>query len=164
MKKMKYIYAGMIAASLMTAPSLTSCSDYLDVNDNPNYPTSAALAQLLPSVCTYTMSQLAYNGVLIGNMWMQYTTQGNTTNQYNTTTNYNVTVSSFNNFWTYGYSNTLEDVKILLAQAEEQGAWNYWLIGTVLKAYNYQILADFYEDLPYTEALDAVNFPNPNYD
>ena len=164
MKKMKYIYAGLIAASLMTAPSLTSCSDYLDVNNNPNYPTSAALAQLLPSVCTYTMSQLAYNGVLIGNMWMQYTTQGNTTNQYNTTANYNVTVSSYNNFWTYGYSNTLEDIKIMLTQAEEQGAWNYWLIATVLKAYNYHILADFYEDLPYTEALNAVEFPNPKYD
>ena len=111
---MKFIYTGLIAASLMTAPSLTSCSDYLDVNDNPNYPTTAALAQLLPSVCTYTMSQLAYNGVLLGNMWMQYTTQGNTTNQYNTTANYNVTVDSYNNFWTYAYSNTLEDIKIML--------------------------------------------------
>ena len=47
MKKMKFIYTGLIAASLMTAPSLTSCSDYLDVNDNPNYPTTAALV-LIP--------------------------------------------------------------------------------------------------------------------
>ena len=164
MKKMKFIYAGLIAATLMTGTSLTSCSDYLDVNHNPNYPTDAALAQLLPSTCATTIARLGYDGVLIGNMWMQYTTQGNTTNQYNTTANYNVTVSSYNNFWTNAYSNTLEDIKIMLAQAEEQEAWNYWLMGTVLKAYNYHILADLYEELPYTEALDAVNFPNPHYD
>lgn len=161
---MKFIYAGLIAATLMTGTSLTSCSDYLDVNQNPNYPTDAALAQLLPSVCATTIARLGYDGVLIGNMWMQYTTQGNTTNQYNTTANYNVTVSSYNNFWTNAYSNTLEDIKIMLAQAEEQEAWNYWLMGTVLKAYNYHILADLYEELPYTEALDAVNFPNPTFD
>ena len=69
---MKFIYAGLIAATLMTGTSLTSCSDYLDVNQNPNYPTDAALAQLLPSVCATTIARLGYDGVLIGNMWMQY--------------------------------------------------------------------------------------------
>lgn len=163
MKKMKFIYAGLIAA-LMGGASLTSCSDYLDVNDNPNYPTSAGLAQLLPSICATTYGQYGQNGVLIGNMWMQYTTQGNTTNQYNTTVNYSVTVSSYNYIWRNAYANTLPDIEIMLAQAEEEGAWNYWMIGTILKAYNYHMLADLYEDIPFTEAVDGDNNKYPNYD
>lgn len=163
MKKMKFIYTGLIAA-LIGGSALTSCSDYLDVNDNPNYPTSAGLAQLLPSVCATTYGQYGMNGVLIGNMWMQYTTQGNTTNQYNTTVNYSVTTSSYNYIWRNAYANTLPDIEIMLTQAEEQEAWNYWVIGMILKAYNYHMLTDIYEDIPYTEALDTETTKYPNYD
>ncbi|GHV51058.1 hypothetical protein FACS1894181_12410 [Bacteroidia bacterium] len=161
MKKINFIFASLI---LLLSAGFTSCNDYLDINDNPNYPTEATLTTLLPSIGATTVAQWGYNGQLIGDLWNQYVTQGNSTNQYNTTANYSLTQDSYNAFWTNAYANTLPDIKILLAIAEQQNAWNYWLIATVLKAYNFHQLTDWYGDIPFTEATNAAEFPNPKYD
>jgi len=158
-KIFKYVVSAF-AASVFFA----SCEDYLDINKNPNYPTEATLATLLPSAGATTIAQWGYNGQIIGDMWCQYTTQGNSTNQYNTTVNYSLTQDSYNAFWTNAYANTLPDLKIVLSLAEEQGAWNYWVIAKILTAYNFHLLTDFYGDIPFTEALDANNYPQPKYD
>lgn len=161
MKKYYRIFAMLAAVCCIT---LSSCKDFLDINRNPNYPTEASCATLLPSVCASTVAQLGYNGELLGIMFNQYCTQGNSTNQYNTAVTYALTNSSYTGFWTNAYGATLPDLKIMIAKAEETGEWNYWLVGKVLEAYNWHILADIYEDIPFTEALNADEFPYPNYD
>lgn len=162
MKKKKLIY---IALSLLLASgSFTSCDDYLDINDNPNYPTTANLESLLPSAGASTVAQWGLNGQLVGELWNQYVTQGNSTNQYNTTVNYSITQESYNAFWTNAYANTLPDLKIMITLAEEKAAWNYWVIGKILTAYNYHMLTDFYGDIPFTEAINVKEFPSPHYD
>ncbi len=162
MKKKNLIY---ITLSLfLTSISFVSCDDYLDINKNPNYPTEATLATLLPSAGATTVAQWGFNGQLVGDLWNQYVTQGNSTNQYNTTVNYSITQDSYNAFWTNAYANTLPDLKILISLAEQKGAWNYWVIGKILTAYNYHMLTDFYGDIPFTEALNATEFPAPKYD
>lgn len=163
MKKYKLISTGLIA-SFMAVASLTSCSDYLDVNENPNYPQVTTMEALLPSACASTVAQLGLNGCIIGNMWLQHTTQGNSTNQYNTTVNYSLSVSSYNAFFTNAYANTLPDLKEVIEKAEDAGAWNFWVVGKVLTAYNYQMLTDMYEDIPFTEAIDHDKYPYPKYD
>ncbi|MDH6304479.1 hypothetical protein M2459_001212 [Parabacteroides sp. PF5-5] len=161
--KLKKIIATTLIMGFISA-SFISCEDYLDVNENPNYPTDATLQTLLPSVGATTIAQIGLNGALIGTLWMQHATQGNSTNQYNSLANYNITVSSYNAFWSNAYANTLQDIKILLTIAEEENAWNYWLIAKVLEAYNYHFLTDLYGDIPFTEALQASEFPYPKYD
>lgn len=153
-----------ILMALIISVTIVSCDDILDINKNPNYPTEATLETLLPSAGATTVAQWGYNGQLIGDLWNQYVTQGNSTNQYNTTANYSLTQDSYNAFWTNAYANTLPDLKILITMAEEKDAWNYWLIAKVLTAYNFHLLTDFYGDIPFTEALNATEFPNPKYD
>lgn len=162
MKRRNFIYTGL--ATLLLGVSMTSCEDYLDINNNPNFPTEATLSTLFPSAAITTISQTGYNGMLLGTMWMQYTTQGNTTNQYNTTCNYSLTTASYNALWTNAYANTLPDLKQVIEKAEEEGAWHYWMMAKVLMAYNYHILTDLYEDIPFTEAVQPKEFPNPKYD
>lgn len=159
MKKYKLLIGLMLAVGV----SLTSCDNYLDINTNPNYPGTATMETLLPSVGSSTIAQLGLNGDLIGSLWAQYVTQGNSTNQYNTTCTYSLSTADYNGFWTNAYSNTLPDIKNILGQAEEEGAWNYWVIATVLKAYTFHILTDLYGDIPFTEATNN-DFPNPMYD
>lgn len=163
MKKIKYYIAGLFGIMTFGA-SLTSCSDYLDTNDNPNYPTEATLATLLPSASATTIAQYGLNGTLIGTVWLQHATQGNSTNQYNTVVNYSLTTASYNYIWTNAYANTLPDLKLIIGKAEEEGAWNYWLIAKVLTAYNFHMLTDLYEDIPFTEALDADTYRHPKFD
>lgn len=162
MKRNKFIQIGV--ATILSIIALTSCDKFLDINDNPNYPTDAGLSALPSSSGATTIAQLGLNGTLIGTMWMQYTTQGNSTNQYNTTVNYQVTTAEYNAFWTNAYANTLEDLKQVVVRAEKQKAWNYWVIGKILTAYNYHILTDLYEDIPFTQALDPVLYPKPKFD
>lgn len=163
MKRYKLLYSSLFAL-LIAGTSLTSCKDYLDVNDNPNYPVTTTMSALLPSACASTISQLGLYGDLMGDMWLQFTTQGNTTNQYNTLCNYSLTVTSYNGFFTNAYTNTLPDLKDVLSMAEQEEAWDYWVIAKVLTAYNYHMLADLYEDIPFTEALDQEKYPYPHYD
>lgn len=144
--------------------TLSSCGDFLDINRNPNYLSEASSATLLPSVCASTVAQWGYNGEMLGIMFNQYCTQGNTTNQYNTYVTYAFNNSNMTGFWTNPYGATLPDAKIMVEQSEAAGEWNYWLIGKVLMAYNWSILVDLYEDIPFTEALNADEFPYPNYD
>lgn len=163
MKRCKLLYSSLFAF-LIGGTSLTSCKDYLDVNDNPNYPVATTMSALLPSACASTIAQLGLYGDLIGDMWLQFTTQGNTTNQYNTLCNYSLTVTSYNGFFTNAYTNTLPDLKDVITMAEEEEAWDYWVIAKILTAYNYHMLADLYEDIPFTEALDQEKYPYPHYD
>ena len=160
MKKYFRIFAMVALCSL----ALASCESFLDINKNPNYPSEATCETLLPSVCATTVVQTGYNGEVMGLMFNQFCTQGNSTNQYNSLTNYGLTAGSYTGFWSNAYGNTLPDIKILLAKAEEKGYWNYWLIAKVLEAYNWALLVDLYEDIPFTEALNADEYPYPNYD
>lgn len=160
MKNLLYIALSL----LLTSASFTSCNDYMDVNTNPNYPANANLESLLPAAEVGTIAQLGLNGQLIGSLWSQYVTQGNSTNQYNTTVNYSITQDSYNAFWTNAYANTLQDLKVMMSLAEEKKAWNYWVIGKILTAYNYHVLTDLYGDIPFTEALDIKKYPAPKYD
>ncbi|MDR0972715.1 MAG: SusD/RagB family nutrient-binding outer membrane lipoprotein [Prevotellaceae bacterium] len=160
MKRKNIFSIGLLTAAL--GISSMSCSDYLDINTNPNYMAEASLPNLLPSIEAGTMAYWALSGMQVGELWMQVATQGNTTNQYNTTVAYNLNTTSYATFWN-AYSIQLEDIKMLLPEAEAQGAWNYWLIAKVLQAYNFHLLTDWYEDIPFTEALNA-EYPNPKYD
>lgn len=163
MEKVKNIYTALVAM-LMTATSLTSCDSWLDVNENPNYPSTTTMEALLPSVCASTIAQYGLNGCLIGTMWLQHTTQGNSTNQYNTTVNYSISVSSYNDFFNNAYANTLPDLKEIIEKSEAKDAWNFWLVAKVLTAYNYHMLTDLYGDIPFTEANNVKEYPYPKYD
>lgn len=160
MKKYFKIFAMVALCSL----SLASCESFLDINKNPNYPTEATCATLLPSVCASTTAYLGTSGEQIGIFFNQFCTQGNSTNQYNSVVNFSLTAGSFTAFWSNAYGNTLPDLKIMNQLAEEQGYWNYWVIGKVLEAYTWGLLIDLYEDVPFTEALNSDEFPYPNYD
>jgi hypothetical protein len=144
--------------------TLLSCDAYLDVNTNPNSPAEVTARNLLPTVEASTIARLGNEGALIGTFWMQYATQGNTTNQYNTLANYSLTASSYQNIWSNAYSNTLSDIRIMLERAEVEKVGNFWFMGKVLEAYNLHILMEWYGDIPFTERNNSEEFPQPKYD
>lgn len=169
MKTYKVLSMALLGAA-MTMGSLTSCSDsgFLDINYNPNYPSTATYKQLIPSAEAATIAVWGLYGQLTGDFWCQYTTQGNSTNQYNTLANYAITTSSSTPpvapLWQNAYANTLEDLKLALASAEESSAWNYWMVAKILQAYNYLVLTDSYGDIPFTTALDINENPTPMFE
>ncbi len=166
----KYITWGLLFLSVaFLIGSMTACSNssYLDINYNPNYPSSATCKNLVPAAEASTVAVLGLYGTVTGNMWCQYTTQGNSTNQYNNLCGYAVTTSEsyppVTSLWQNSYANALEDLKLALTDAEAKGLWNYWLVAKVLQAYHFLMLTDSYGDIPFTEALNP-QLVNPAFD
>lgn len=162
MKKLNLLYVGLVSSLLLTS---TACSDYLDINDNPNYPSDVTASTLLPSGIASTIGVLGSSYELYGGMWSQHYMQGQTSNQYNTICNYSITNTAESRMWTTLYSMALPDLDLVIKQSEESGEWNYWAIAKVMTAFDYHILVDTYGSIPFTEALKAdEGIFNPKFD
>ena len=81
MKRYKFLSAALLGA-LLTMGTVTSCSDsgYLDINYNPNYPSTASYKQLLPAAEGSIVAVSGLYQQITGDFWCQYVTQGNSTN------------------------------------------------------------------------------------
>lgn len=162
MKKIKNILVGLVAVSL--AGGFSSCSDYLDINTNPNYPATAEPATLLPSALASTAMAVGFQYELFGTFWAQHATQYVLSNQYNTFVTYNIT--SDNSYagraWSNFYAMALPDLDLIIKQSEESGSWNYWVMAKVMMAYDFLMLTDAFGDIPFTEAL--LGDGSPKYD
>lgn len=150
-----------LAFSLLTA---MSCNDQLDINRDPDAlaPEQVPLKAELPTTET-GMAGISGSALAIaGGFWSQYFTQSSTANQYKTIDNYSIGTSDLNGVWGASYD-ALLDARNIKKNAVAKGNWKYYLIASTLEAYQFQILADSYGNIPYTQALDS-SILNPKYD
>lgn len=143
---------------------LTSCEEYLDVNVDPNNPTSATPDLILPVAQKYTADIIKGDrrANTIGNMMMYNWSQSDGFAWYPDEFKYNVTSSFYSNIFNNSYSSALKQYQ-LLTQLEEKYDY-YKAIGMIMKAYHFQLLVDFYGDVPYSEALLRKDNATPKYD
>jgi hypothetical protein len=159
-KYMKKIFAGLfITAAVLGA----SCSKQLDINDNPNKATSATPELILPQALTNSASVLnSYNtyGSQIGG----YSANAGGYGGFGANITYNFT-TEYSNLWSTTFDN-LEDYQTIINQTAEQLPLyaNFNAAARIMKAFNYQMLVDAYNDVPYTEALQGANNLTPAYD
>ncbi|MEX0289066.1 MAG: SusD/RagB family nutrient-binding outer membrane lipoprotein [Flavobacteriaceae bacterium] len=74
------------------------------------------------------------------------------------------TPTNLNGAWRAVYSNALPDIRTMVPLAEEQELYTHVGIAKVLEAYMMITMVDFFGDIPYSEAVKGVEFPNPNVD
>lgn len=141
-----------------------ACEKHLDINVDPSYPGDAAPELLLPSSIAWTASRTGSDLQLIGSFWSQHYTQNNSSNQYNTLAIYSIQNSSYTAIWSSAYFGALTDLKRIIEKSEEGELWNYYVTAKVLTAFNYHILVDLYEKVPFTEALAGAGNLAPKYD
>lgn len=162
MKKKNLIYTGIISSLLLAS---TACSDYMDINDNPNYPANAEPSTLLPSGIAGVASEVGGHYQLYGGLWMQHYTQNHVSNQYISLYVYNISNATESRMWSTPYSNALPDLDLVISKAEAAGHWNYWAIAKVMTAFMYHVLVDTYGSIPFTEAMKAdEGIFNPKFD
>jgi hypothetical protein len=150
MKKIKYI-------PLIVLAFLLGCSDYLDVNVDPNNPADAEERLVLPAAEQSIAARVGNYYRITGSLWSQHYTQNNTSSQYIPTDNYDVENLNFlENDFVELYSGALNDLKFVKAKAKTSQNWTNYLIAQVLEAYAYQLVADLYDGAPVTEALKGT--------
>ena len=137
---------------------LCSCSKWLDVNEDPNTPKNVKLEELLPAGITSTAYIMGGRYQVLGALWSQHWTQSPGASQYAGIDAYDINSSSFDDRQ-YGalYSGALKNFEEIRQRAYAEQEWKYYMISTIMQCYIFQVLADLYEEIPFSEALIGEN-------
>ena len=144
------------------AAFLTGCS--LDVNTDPNYPSSVSASLVLPAAQNAIATVVGDGMYNYAGFFAQYYDQMPESNQYNTITEYNFTEQSslIDRSYRTLYAGALEDLDVVLKDANATAADRY--AATVLRAFSFQLLVDNMDKVPYTEALQGSANSMPKWD
>jgi hypothetical protein len=137
--------------------SVISCDDFLDINTDPNNPSVVPATLTLPTAQMKLATVLNGDYAVVGGIWAQHWTQSHVASQYRDEDRYALTNLDYQVPWRELYAGALVDLKKIEAEALSTENWNLYLQAVSLTAYTYQILVDWYDAVPYTEALGGEN-------
>lgn len=155
---------GLVAA---LAIGTTSCEDYLDVNTDPNGPSTSELVPelVLPGAQTRPSFTLMFNMNQLGNT-MVSTWSGNAQQiqtPFSDEFTYQIDTDFYAAIWNNLYVRTNNLTHIINFESTQNYDY-YKAAAKILKSFYFQYLVDVYGDIPYTEAhLRGDNF-FPSYD
>ncbi|MCG1035701.1 SusD/RagB family nutrient-binding outer membrane lipoprotein [Polaribacter sargassicola] len=136
--------------------------DFGDTNDNPNGPTAAVTSQLLTQA-QKTVSTIGTS--LTGTLFTQQITEG----QYPGQSRYATLTYSYNSYYTGAIQNLNEIIKLntdpeTVGEAEAFGNTNNQIAtAKILRAFILQFMTDSWGGLPWTEAFQGIDFPQPKF-
>jgi len=138
-----------------------SCKkDWLDVNTNPNTPTSTTPQLIFTNAVNTFISNTALHQ-FGSNMAGQYSQSTSFIGGQPSQT-YAISNTDFN-FFT-GFYNNLNDFQYVIDNATTDNTKHLGGFARVMKAFVYQRAVDLYGDIPYTEALKGTKGLQPKYD
>lgn len=143
---------------------ISSCSDWLDVNTDPNVPTAVTTELVLPAAQASIAVQVG--GVLFntGGFYAQYWSQAPEANQYNDMDKFDLKTDFLDNVYTELYAGALNDLEYIRKNATEVNDHGNYLAATVLRAYTFQLIVDLIDKAPYTEALKGTDILSPVFE
>lgn len=156
--KITYILAVLLSFSV-----LTSCENYLDINEDPNNPLVVPVSQLLPAAqLSMTRGVDMNTGLsLFASLYTHQVVQrGIAANDYA----FDGQSFGVASPWTNIYVNALTNIRDMIRFAEEDGNTRYAGVAKLMKAYTFAVLVDIYGDVPYFEANQGSLQTNPVYD
>ena len=160
---MKSIRKLILCGATLLTLSLGSCSDWLDVNIDPENPSSesATYQTRLAHIEFYTNDANQFAA------WRTSMSMGDWTRYYNGGTYWSISywapqtgaVTTSYQWWFVGAASNVED---MYKKAMNAGAWHYAGAARVINAYGFMLMTDLHGEMPYTEAVgpDAT----PAYD
>jgi len=157
MKKHIYILAG--AAVVFSA----SCKKFLNINTNPNDPTTNTPELVMPQALTGTANivNVDYNSFGAD---LMYRANAGGFSGFGTVISYDYTTGTANNLWANTLNN-LEDYKYIKDKTSSNPKLVYYnAVARIMMAHDFQLLVDQYNDMPYTDALLGLENINPKYD
>jgi hypothetical protein len=160
LRKLKY-FVPLVAVMV----SLSCKKGFLDINTDPNNPTTIEVSKLLPTTQRTLGDALSLdeNNGGLSNVLAVYTHQMSTreeADKYGMTGSdptiaspwaklYSTTANPGTSFPFYGVLQNLEDI---IANSTADGNARYAGIAKILKAYSYSVLVDVFGDIPFSEA------------
>lgn len=163
MKKIFNTVNKSVLTLLIVLFSITGCSDFLDINTDPNNPLDARLDQVLPTAQTVIFEGLGNGSGGMSDLVSQYihhTVQRNNSNFYFFAGN----EFSISSAWPNLYAGALTDLNVIISKATERESWHYLGIAQILKAYTYSQMVDMWGMAAFFDFGKGTENPFPAYD
>ena len=155
---MKYIKS--ILMTFVCVLALASCSEWLDVNVDPENPSSesALFQNRLAHIEFYTNSATqfaAWRSTMSMGDWTRYNGGGNYwyMSYWRPVTG---AVTTAYQWWFVGAACNIED---MYKKAEEAEAWHYCGVAKIIRAYGFMLMTDLHGEMPYNDAIGASAYP-----
>ena len=131
-----------------------SCKKVLDINTDPNNPTTIAVSKLLTNSEAAFGTSLAIGGGNIGGLSEDLAVYTHQLTQRATADQYGVTGDDYwiGQAWNGIYLSTLNNLEDIITHATADGNLKYAGIAKILKAYAYSQMVDVFGDVPFSEA------------
>jgi hypothetical protein len=138
----------------LLALEVSACSDFLDVNTNPNAPENATIDIRLPAL-EATFIHASYYGsiALWGSEWTQQWAFNGTRRSYAQVQNYELFDTDAATTWNYLYSRPGNAAFTLARDASSEPDTYYRGIAKLFAGWTFQLITDLWGPAPLTEAF-----------
>jgi len=163
--QVKKPYLIILIALVGLSVGIVGCKkEKFNINRNPNQPTDSTVTYnvLLPAALQSTAYVVETNWGWLQN-WLGYWARSGTYAPNVTEETYEITTNFQSGLWDNIYSNAF-NYDIMENKAHQAGATFYEGVARIMKAHNFQILVDVYNNVPYFDALKGNANPTPKYD
>ena len=151
---MKKLYAAILVGSLCLS---YGCSDYLDVNTNPNAPQTVTANLYLPPMLHWMVTAPQYDGRFVGHYtqeWYSSSTASITPELTWGRMGYDPGSDNGAEQWRDVYWSLGQNLIDMNSKAEAEQRWDLLGVGQLLKAWGWQVLTDLHGEIIVKEAVD----------
>jgi hypothetical protein len=149
---MKKIFAVTIVASLTIS---AACSDYLDVNTNPNGPQTVTANLYLPPMEHWMVTAPQFDGRFVGRYTQEWMlANGQTVLSTWDRMGYDPASDNGGEQWRDVYWSLGQNLIDMNTKAEAEQRWDLLGVGQILKAWGWQALTDLHGEIIIKEAID----------
>jgi hypothetical protein len=160
MKKIKNILLLLI----LIVFSFSCKKGYLDINQNPNAPTSTSITpQLILPRAEHAVAARMAGGYDFCARWIGYWARSGTYGPSTEEESYTLTNNFGSGQWD-GWYDVLFDLNTMEKKANAGGLKYYEAMAKVLKTVGFMYLVDMYDNVPYSKAFDVSGNILPGYD
>jgi len=150
--------------ALAAVISLSSCTSYVDeLNDDPNQPTDAGIANLVQGVQLSNQFWQSGESNRTAMLWLNQATGAD--RQYIALNDWNTAQSTiFDGIWNEAMVGTISQAQVLKAKAEALGNTSTLGMAQVIEANAFGTLTSLFGDIPFSQVNKFEEFPNPVYE
>lgn len=158
MRNNRILFLGaLLAGTLM----VSSCNDYLDINENPNQAVVSTPEYTLATALNASAGRL--NLKEIGAFWAGQWSPSGSVSGFVPEKTYDITTNFRTANWNNIYDNLI-DYKYVEAEARKQKKRALIGMALTMKAVEFQQLVDTYGNVPFSDALKGTDVIRPKYD
>jgi len=147
---MRRIFSILLVGSLSLAPA---CSDYLDVNTNPNGPQTVTANLYLPPMLHWMVTAPQFDGRFVGRYTQEWTLPGGSLSTWDRM-GYDPSSDNGGEQWRDVYWSLGQNLIDMNTKAEAEQRWDLLGVGLILKAWGWQVLTDLHGEIIIKEAID----------